>query len=111
MVCPRPPTPSTVVRTLGGSLENHRSRRIAAGFVRQADCIFAMTADHRDDLLASLPELEPRTFLLDPVGGDLADPVGCDLETYRRTAQMIESMLTQASTKWGSEGRPVGARP
>ena len=45
-----------VVRALGGSLENHRSRRIAASFVRQADCIFAMTIDHLDDLLGSMPE-------------------------------------------------------
>lgn len=90
-----------VVRSLGGSLENHRSRRIAASFVRQADCIFAMTADHRDDLLASMPELESRTFLLDPAGGDLADPVGCDLETYRQTAHMIESMLNQRLDELG----------
>ena len=48
-----------VVRALGGSLENHRSRRIAASFVRQADCIFAMTADHLDDLLASCPSSIP----------------------------------------------------
>lgn len=90
-----------IVRSLGGSLENHRSRRVAVSFVRQADCIFAMTAEHREDLLASMPELEPRTFLLDPAGGDVADPVGCDLETYRQTAQMIESMLNDRLTELG----------
>jgi protein-tyrosine phosphatase len=84
-----------VVRSLGGSLEQHRSRRIAASLVRQADCIFAMTIDHLDDLLASMPELESRAFLLDPAGGDVADPVGCDQETYRRTAATKESMLVQ----------------
>jgi len=84
-----------VVRTLGGSLENHRSRKVAAGSARQADFIFAMTIDHLDDLLRAIPEVEPRTFLLDPAGGDVADPVGCDHETYRRTAEMIESMMEQ----------------
>jgi len=84
-----------VVRALGGSLENHRSRKLAASAARQADFIFAMTIDHLDDLLRAIPEVEPRTFLLDPAGGDVADPVGCDHETYRRTAQMIESMLEQ----------------
>jgi protein-tyrosine phosphatase len=82
-----------VVRALGGSLENHRSRRIAAGAVRQADCIFAMTADHLDDLLRAMPDVEARAFLLDPGGGDVDDPVGCDHETYRRTARKIETML------------------
>ena len=90
-----------VVRALGGSLENHRSRRIAASLVRQADCIFAMTIDHLDDLLASMPELEPRAFLLDPAGGDVADPVGCDRETYRRTAQIMEAMLSQRLDELG----------
>jgi protein-tyrosine phosphatase len=84
-----------VVRTLGGSLESHRSRKIAVTLARQADMIFAMTIDHLDDLLHAIPEIEPRTFLLDPAGGDVADPVGCDHETYRRTAQMIESMMEQ----------------
>jgi L-threonylcarbamoyladenylate synthase len=90
-----------VVRTMGGSLENHRSRRIAASFVRQADCIFAMTADHLEDLLGSMPDVESRAFLLDPAGGDVADPVGCDLETYRRTAATIESMLNERLDELG----------
>ena len=60
-----------------------------------ADYIFAMTIDHLDDLLRQVPEVEARVFLLDPSGGDLADPVGSDYETYRRTSQMIEAMLTE----------------
>ena len=44
-----------------------------------------MTIDHLDDLLRAVPEVESRAFLLDPAGGDVADPVGCDHETYRRT--------------------------
>ena len=80
-----------VVRALGGSLENHRSRRIDARLARQADYIFAMTIDHLDDLLRAVPEVEPRAFLLDPAGGDVADPVGSDHATYRRTCQTIEA--------------------
>jgi L-threonylcarbamoyladenylate synthase len=84
-----------VVRSLGGSLESHRSRRIDSRIARQADYIFAMTIDHLDDLLRTIPEVESRAFLLDPAGGDLPDPVGCDYETYRRTCQTIEAMLEQ----------------
>ena len=90
-----------VVRDLGGSLENHRSRKIAANLVRQADCIFAMTGDHLDALLDAVPEVEHRTFLLDPAGGDVADPVGLDHDTYRRTAQMIGSMLERRLDEMG----------
>ncbi len=90
-----------VIRALGGSLEHHRSRKIAANLVRQADCIFAMTGDHLDTLLAALPEVEHRAFLLDPGGGDVADPVGSDHETYRQTAQMIEAMLEHRLDEMG----------
>ncbi len=90
-----------VVRALGGSLEHHRSRKVALNFARQADYIFAMTMDHLDNLLRAIPEVEPRAFLLDPAGGDVADPVGSDHETYRRTAQLIESMLEQRLNEIG----------
>jgi protein-tyrosine phosphatase len=82
-----------VVRAIGGSLENHRSRRIDSRLALQADYIFAMTIDHLDELLRAVPEVESRTFLLDPAGGDVADPVGSDHSTYRRTSQAIEAML------------------
>jgi len=90
-----------VVRALGGSLEHHRSRKVAGNLVRQADCIFAMTGDHLDALLDAFPEVEHRAFLLDPIGGDVADPVGLDHDTYRQTAQMIGSMLERRLDEMG----------
>ncbi|HKI19707.1 MAG TPA: Sua5/YciO/YrdC/YwlC family protein, partial [Isosphaeraceae bacterium] len=90
-----------VVRAVGGSLENHRSRKIGVNLVRQADYIFTMTTDHREALLSAAPDAERRAFLLDPSGEDVDDPVGCDFDTYRRTAQMIESMLEQRLDQMG----------
>jgi len=90
-----------VVRTIGGSLENHRSRRIDGRLARQADYIFAMTIDHLDDLLRAVPDVESRTFLLDPAGRDVADPVGSDHATYRRTCQVIEAMLEERLNEIG----------
>jgi protein-tyrosine phosphatase len=90
-----------VVRSLGGSLDGHRSRQIVPNLVRQADWIFAMTIDHMDALLDEVPEVEPRTLLLDPGGGDVADPFGADPETYKRTAQLIESMLANRLAELG----------
>ncbi len=98
---PAAPQAIEVIRSLGGSLEDHRSRKIAAHLVRQADCIFAMTMDHLDALLEAVPEVEHQTFLLDPAGGDVADPIGSDHETYRWTAQMIEAMLEQRLDEMG----------
>ena len=82
-----------VLRAMGGSLDGHRSRRVSLDLVRQADCIFAMTADHLDALLDAVPEVQSSSCLLDPQGGDVPDPIGSDHHNYRQTAQMIEQML------------------
>src|SRR5208282_5240503 len=58
-----------VLRAMGGSLESHRSRRVTLDLVHQADCIFAMTADHLEALLDAVPEVQSHSFLLDPGGG------------------------------------------
>ncbi len=91
----------SVIRAMGGSLEHHRSRNVSVQLVRQADVIFAMTIDHLDELLRVIPEVETRTFLLDPAGGDVVDPVGCDHETYRRTAKSIELIMDRRLTEMG----------
>ena len=85
-----------VVKSRGGSLDEHSSRRAAPELVRQADHIIAMTADHLDVLLDRVPEVADRARLLDPSGEDIADPVGSDLPTYQRTAREIERHLYPA---------------
>jgi protein-tyrosine phosphatase len=82
-----------VVKSRGGSLEGHASRRAAPDLVRQADHIIAMTADHLDALLDRVPEVGDRARLLDADGEDIDDPVGSDLATYQRTARLIEIHL------------------
>ncbi|MGZ3394699.1 MAG: arsenate reductase/protein-tyrosine-phosphatase family protein, partial [Isosphaeraceae bacterium] len=90
-----------VLRAIGGSLESHRSRRVTLDLVRQADCIFAMTADHLEALLDAVPEVQSHSHLLDPRGGDVPDPIGSDLHNYRQTAQMIEQMLEERLEQLG----------
>ncbi|MEO6811480.1 MAG: Sua5/YciO/YrdC/YwlC family protein [Isosphaeraceae bacterium] len=82
-----------VVRTRGGSLRSHASRRITPELVHHADAIITMTRDHRDALLAHAPEAADRVRLLDPLGDDVDDPIGADRATYLRTADAIEAHL------------------
>jgi L-threonylcarbamoyladenylate synthase len=82
-----------VVHARGGSLSEHSSRKLTADLVRAADVIIAMTNDHLESLLDQAPECSPRARLLHPHGDDVADPVGCDRETYVRTARAIEEYL------------------
>jgi protein-tyrosine phosphatase len=90
-----------VLRMMGGMLESHRSRRVTLDLLRIADYVFAMTADHLDALLDSVPEARSHSFLLDPGGGDVPDPIGSDQETYRQTAQRIEQMLEERLKQLG----------
>lgn len=84
----------TVVRSRGGSLSDHASRRASPDLVRHADHVIAMTLDHLDVLLDQVPEAAPIARLLDP-DGDIDDPVGSDLATYQRTAREIERHLAR----------------
>ena len=90
-----------VVDERGGSLHEHRSRKVTLNLVRQADHIFAMTYDHLETLLDAVPDLESRASLLDPEGADLSDPIGADLDTYRNTADTIENYLNRRFDEWG----------
>ena len=98
---PATPTAAEVVRDLGGDLVGHRSKRLDPRDARHADHIVVMTRDHRDALLAHLPELEPRVRLLDPEGDDVDDPIGADRATYKRTAEAIASHLKRLLDELG----------
>jgi protein-tyrosine phosphatase len=80
-----------VVKSRGASLKTHQSRRVTPRLIDEADVVIAMTRDHRDALLYQMPQAADRVRLLDPVGGDIDDPVGADRATYRRTAEAIEA--------------------
>lgn len=82
-----------VVRSRGGSLDEHASRRATPDLVRQADWIVAMTADHLDCLLDQVPEVADRARLLHPHGDDVVDPIGADRDVYLQTARDIEEYL------------------
>lgn len=92
---------AAVLRSMGGTLELHRSRRVTFELLRIADYVFAMTADHLDALLGAAPEASDRSFLLDPDGADVPDPIGSDEVNYRQTAQRIEQMLARRLRQLG----------
>ena len=48
----------------GGQLGRHRSRRLTAELLDDADLVVAMAAEHQDAAQALLPTVASRTFLL-----------------------------------------------
>lgn len=100
-----------VLRSMGGSLDAHRSRPATLDLVRQADHLFAMTGDHLDALLDAAPEIQSTARLLDPEGKDVPDPIGSDQITYRRTAEAIERMLALRLDEMGLSFTSPFAQP
>jgi tRNA threonylcarbamoyl adenosine modification protein (Sua5/YciO/YrdC/YwlC family) len=73
----------------GCDLSTHRSRPLTAEMVEDADRIYGMSISHAQLLLQISPEAQPRVRLLSDAG--ISDPIGGDLETYRKCANEIEN--------------------
>lgn len=76
-----------------GSGPPHRSRALTRAMLEDADEIYALTRSHRDAILSLDPTADSRLHLLDPAGGDVADPIGGPAEIYRHTAAQIAEMV------------------
>ncbi|MBI2900023.1 MAG: threonylcarbamoyl-AMP synthase [Planctomycetes bacterium] len=81
------------VKELDADLAGHRSRPLSISMSEDADRIYVMTRSQKDVIEEWMPELAGRVALLDPGGGEIEDPVGGTLETYRATAKRIRECI------------------
>jgi L-threonylcarbamoyladenylate synthase len=81
------------VQELGGDLAAHASKPLTPDLVLAADHLLAMTQGHLAAVAARFGHHGPRPRLLDPAGGDVADPVGADQQVYRDCARQIAQHL------------------
>jgi tRNA threonylcarbamoyl adenosine modification protein (Sua5/YciO/YrdC/YwlC family) len=80
-------------RERGADLSKHRSRPLTDELMDLADHLVVMTHSHCAALERDLPRPGPRLRLLDPDGGDIPDPIGCELPVYRECTLQIERGL------------------
>lgn len=78
-----------VVREMGGDISEHRSAALEREMVLRADHIVAMTESHRRRVVELVPEAAQRTIVL-----GVPDPIGGDVNVYRRCANRIRSRLS-----------------
>ena len=75
----------------------HLSRPLTREFVDAAAVVVVMTAAHREQVRMAYPEAAEKVFLLKSFGpdgsGDVEDPLGASLETYRGVRDEIEAVL------------------
>jgi protein-tyrosine phosphatase len=95
-----------VMAEMGGDLGGHESQPLTEDLVRQADVILTMTAAHRAAILAQFPEAGGRVTMLSPDRQDVLDPIGGNLDIYRRCARQIHGHLSARLDTLGID--PVG---
>jgi tRNA threonylcarbamoyl adenosine modification protein (Sua5/YciO/YrdC/YwlC family) len=75
-------------------ISGHRSRPLTPELIHEADVIYCMARSHRQFILELFPSATDKTLLLDP-GGDVEDPIGANITTYQRCAELIRRQLAQ----------------
>jgi protein-tyrosine-phosphatase len=88
---PAAPNSIAIVRDHGGSIDDHRTQELTPELTRWADLILVMEFRHYEYVLQFAPDAVPKIFLLKEYKrntryNEIADPVGQDLEAYRRSA-------------------------
>jgi protein-tyrosine phosphatase len=78
----------------GVDIKGHKSRRITAEMIKEADYIFAMSAGHKNDIIQLCPDAERRCLLLSD-SGDIKDPIGGDFEAYKICGGAIEKAVNK----------------
>jgi protein-tyrosine phosphatase len=90
---PASPEAVEVMTELGAELKDHTSRPLSSDMVWQADYLITMTRAHQVAMASRFAPYMAETRLLDPAGGDVADPVGAEREVYRDCARQIREHL------------------
>jgi protein arginine phosphatase len=94
----------TVLKEKGIETE-HRSSMLKKEDIDWATHIFAMTAGHKRLIIERFPEAKEKTFTLKEFvsgkQGDVSDPFGGSVETYRKTRDELEKLIDHLVRKLG----------
>lgn len=91
-----PATPEAVraAKANGADIANHRSRKLTTQLIASADLICCMTESHVAAVCALDPGASGKVRCLDP-NGDISDPIGGDIDVYRRTAERMQEIIAE----------------
>jgi protein-tyrosine-phosphatase len=109
---PAAPVAEAVLREVGITLDEHRSRRINEGLVAAATLVVTMTAAQRDLVQTMFPRSRDKVVAWGDVagGGDVEDPVGGSVEEVRalreRLASGMDAIFAQLERAHQAGNRP-----
>jgi len=88
----------------GLNMNSHRSRHIDADSVDWADVILVMEHKHEKYIAANFPRASEKVHLLSEFAGEkgeIPDPIGCGIGTYRECADKFIRLLSKVLEKLG----------
>lgn len=102
-----------VMREEGLDLSEHRTRRLTRDLVERADLILVMERSQRAWIKARHPGAAEKTFTIAEYAWpgedeDIGDPIGGDLDEYRKTAAKLRRALEQVAEKLAAGPVPGG---
>ncbi len=86
----------TIMREMGIDINGHCSRMINEELLAWADWVIPMTQAHERRINQLFPQYSAKVRYLGSWGGqglDVSDPWGGSLESYRKSAQIISTLL------------------
>ncbi|GFR35963.1 low molecular weight protein arginine phosphatase [Thermobrachium celere] len=85
-----------VMEEMGINIRNHLSRQLTYELLENSDLVLTMTRAHKDMILSYYPSFSNKVYtLFEYIGksGDIVDPFGGDIETYRACANEIKQAI------------------
>lgn len=77
-------------------LSNHISQRLTNELLVESDLVLTMTNGHKSSILSLFPTFKGKVFtLFEYIGenGEVADPFGGDIVSYRKTAVQLKNVI------------------
>ncbi|HZW82651.1 MAG TPA: low molecular weight protein arginine phosphatase [Candidatus Deferrimicrobium sp.] len=91
------------MQELGLDLSAHRATQLDTSLIEGADLILTMTQSHKTQILDSYPSVDSKVYTLLEYAygqpGQVEDPFGRDIETYRRTSAQIKQAVYKVVEK------------
>jgi protein-tyrosine phosphatase len=78
----------------GVDIAGHKSQRLNAEMLQEADYIFTMSASHKNDIIQFSPQAGQKCMLLD-AGDNINDPIGATYEAYKSCGSAIEKAINK----------------
>lgn len=86
----------------GLDLSNHFSRAVNRALLNRYNLILTMEYGHKESLQVEFPEFAGKIYLFSEMADgiyEVPDPVGGSIEEYRKTAEIIQELITRGLKK------------